>query len=367
MKNILVLALAAVLSIFIAGCVNVPGAGTIGTTTSHNITFTTGAALSSVAILPAATAGEQYGAAITPSGGVAPYSCQSVPAGSFIAGTIALLPDCAVSGTAPELSAGTDEAVYQLKFMINDSNGTSAGPFTASLEILPAQQAAQPQQGQGGQQGTPSAPAPGGAGQQAPPVPAGNQTTASQEPAGCPSPYDGTWQGTMADSGTLLVSGPQGGSQNKPFTASYQFGMTLQCADDDGDNGIPGWDFYIPNATASDPLFNCTNGCATQGDAFIADNGSGNMMITFPDGMQFIFVTLMTQSGIGGSDVGLQVSPDGKTMELYFDGTPDQGVFHSIGSTPGGLPGSPAVENEGCSGCMVWSINPYTVTLTRVG
>jgi len=126
---------------------------------SHGITYTTGVGTGAqnIAALPAALEGQAYSAGITPSGGTAPYTCASVPAGSVIIGSIRLNADCTITGTAPILSSGTTHAAYPVRFTVTDANNIVAGPFDLALEVIREEN-----QGQGqivvGQQVNPNLP-----------------------------------------------------------------------------------------------------------------------------------------------------------------------------------------------------------------
>jgi hypothetical protein len=341
MRNLFVLALAL---LFISGCtdLNPNNLASIAPATSHGITFSTGLGFGgkNVSALPQATESQQYSAAITPLGGSPPYTCQSVPGGSVIAGTIQLNPDCSVSGVAPALPSGQPSQVYPVQFTITDSNGTVAGPFGLSLLVV----------------GVPQ-----------------------QPPPGCPSPYDGTWQGTMLDSGELSVTSYNGGPaypgatiQNPTiayhsFTAGYHFEMTIQCNNGAGEGSSASWEYNITYLNASDPLFDCSAGCtpesnpaATPAYLEIGANGTGTLSgLAFPNGATVL-----------GVFTNVQVSPDGNTMTLSNSGGD---IWSSIGAltAPDGTTSDVETETScqqygGPSVCGLYSIDPITITLTKV-
>jgi len=170
----------------------------------------------------------------------------------------------------------------------------------------------------------------------------------------CTSPHDGTWKGTISDSGSLTVRRPPDWtSTHNPFTASYDFEMTIKC-------DLDTTSFNITHAKASHPIFDCANGCSPIGNVLIRTDGSGSMGIIFPNGASFTFP---------GYDQGLQVSPDGKTMALFFPGT---SILQNIGLLNENDV-SYSVETYNCQMyggegyCGVEYLNKNTNILTKVG
>lgn len=179
----------------------------------------------------------------------------------------------------------------------------------------------------------------------------------------CASPFDGTWKGVIADSGSLKVSrvdsdGKMLPDTDNPFTAQYDFEMTIQCSFVGLDeNGVESRQYTITHAKASHPIFNCADGCKPNGGGDLALNGTGNLGISFPNGAYVGFA----------NEEGLQVSPDGKTITLYIPGGKWEGF--TIGMS---RDYTRDVETYNCkqygggAGCSIDYINPNTITLTKI-
>jgi len=190
---------------------------------------------------------------------------------------------------------------------------------------------------------------------------------------GCTTLYDGTWKGVIADSGSLEVTRYDANGvayiTHNPFTAQYNFEMTIKCSY--GDEKL--WGYEIPYVKASHPIFDCANGCVPLGhqpgqdnldvtNAYINKNGSGLMYILFPNGA-------LIQTFV--EDGRLKASPDGKTIELYISG--DMNDFISIGWT-GYQEGTKYrdIETDNCvrlggeGDCWLEYINKNTIILTKV-
>ena len=183
-------------------------------------------------------------------------------------------------------------------------------------------------------------------------------SAASPSSNGCPSPYDGTYRGTISDSGSLHVttydSNNNPSSTDKQFTASYDFEMTMQC-----DQFIPNgdeWSLKITHVKASHPIFDCANGCTpSAGSASIGESGSGGFYVVFPNG-----------AGITTNNIGdLQMSQDGKTMTIPFEGTnANNGVTIARDARVEPIESYNCLQG-GRGYCMIVSINPNTITLTK--
>jgi len=142
------------------------------------------------------------------------------------------------------------------------------------------------------------------------------QAAQTQSPSGCTSPYDGTWKGAIADSGSLDVSRPPDYTvTHNPFTTSYDLEVTLQC--DSDDNGV--WYYNITHVKASHPIFDCADGCtplptSVGGTTFyLSKEGIGKFGIDFPNGAH------ISPFNYGGQD-SLKVSPGGKKIEISLPG-----------------------------------------------
>ena len=209
-----------------------------------------------------------------------------------------------------------------------------------------------------------------------------SQNQSAPQPAAtsnCTSPFDGTWKGTIADSGTLTTTVENGSDcvntwdghcitlGETPFTASYNFEMTILCSGKVESYGRMMQEFTITRVKASHPLFNCTDGCTTptfrSGEVLIDDNGTGYMLIGFPNGATIQFADY---------DGHLQVNPDGKTMTLFIGGRPGADL-NSIGSLTDQHGTSYNIEtynncpqNKGVGGCYPGSIDESTAILTKI-
>ena len=183
----------------------------------------------------------------------------------------------------------------------------------------------------------------------------------------------------MADSGDLQVSRPDSSGRYQetlnPFTASYDFEMTVKCAVqylNDTTGAVEGYSFNITHVKASHPIFDCADGCtpttSKYGEAsvvYMGNEGSDGMLIMFPNGAA-IPITQTTS----GDD--LRFSPDGKTINIALSG--DLRYGNNIGWMPGysGSRGVLSVETYNCimyggdGYCSVNSILPNTITLTKV-
>lgn len=174
--------------------------------------------------------------------------------------------------------------------------------------------------------------------------------------------YDGTWTGSMSDSGSLLVTRfTNSGTSitNNPFTASYDFEMTIKCNYSGKD--IRSYD--ISRVKASHPIFECAGGCTPKKDGQsylqLLPNGYGKMAIVFPNG---------SYNKMFSYDNSLQVDPEGKKMMLYISGT----SAGSIGSyITADLSQSRDVETYNCmlggnGSCLLQYINKNTIILNKV-
>ena len=194
---------------------------------------------------------------------------------------------------------------------------------------------------------------------------------------GCTSPYDGTWRGVIADSGDIEVTTYDSNVKYKvlsvtdnPFTASYDFEMTIKCDFIETDENLveTGRNFIITHVKASHPIFDCANGCIPTDTATnpsfveIDNNGSGGMAISYPNGADFV--------ALGANTLGyIQASPDAKTIDLHIYGG---NVYQHIGALVT-IQTSQYIETYNCyqTGgpdvvCWVKNLFPNTVTLTKV-
>jgi hypothetical protein len=186
----------------------------------------------------------------------------------------------------------------------------------------------------------------------------------------CTSPYDGTWVGVIADSGILSVArAPDYTNTDNPFTASYDFEMTIKCREivrDYQNGGAETARFFdITHVKASHPLFNCANGC-TPGDysyVQISNNGTGVFGLTYPNGAEIVMVGKPTLGYI-------QASPDAKTMDLHIYGGDYTGSIGSLLDNPNFR--VMYVETYNCQQyggkgiCLIKTILKNTITLTKV-
>jgi hypothetical protein len=349
---------------FLSGCA---GGSTVAPV-SKGITFGTGVGSGSqnFAVLPAGKESQLYSAKITPSGGSAPYSCKSVPAGSAIAGTIRLYEDCSIAGVAPYLSPGTTRAAFPVKFQVIDSKGVVAGPFDLTLEVIAGEKSTGVQEAPPIAQ--PSQPIPAAGITTAPPdVPPAPNNPPETQAAGCTSPYDGTWSGTVTGSGTVNL---EDYSSTRPFSVSYDLEFTAKCKQgySDGHGGSL-WAAKITHAKASHPFFGCIDGCAPLPEstyvreseiATIFDRTT-SMDINFPNG-----------ASISLSD--LFISQDGKTITKQCDQCMQEtGIW--IGANAPWDPSADMdkdtyIETHGCgSGCFCAScfeLNQIRMALTKI-
>jgi hypothetical protein len=82
--------------------------------------------------------------------------------------------------------------------------------------------------------------------------------------AACTSPYDGTYSGMVSGSGLHNKKSDDGSWTTSPYIHSYNLDVTVVCEIAPGE--IPGnnrWFLRVSHAKASDPFFECTNGCTT--------------------------------------------------------------------------------------------------------
>lgn len=193
-------------------------------------------------------------------------------------------------------------------------------------------------------------------------------STTTEVASGCAnSPYDGTWNGTISDSGEIQTMRPSAnGPQitDNPFTAKYDFEITIQC---DSFYGT-GWEYNVTYVKASHPLFDCADGCTPvqtgdhNSDVQIYQNGTGSMYTGFTNG-----ATLNGFSVPGD----LQVSRDGKTITLSIDEPAGQvswgiGEWFDQNSTEYNVETYNCQQQGGEGYCDIEYILPSTSTLTKV-
>ena len=153
--------------------------------------------------------------------------------------------------------------------------------------------------------------------------------------AGCNSPYDGNWAGSVEGSGTTNPFGDS--NAETPFSISYTFEMTLKCDyPDTGSNGEP---IYWENATyakVSDPFFRCTDGCTPTQYTSIdmpapGTGGAVYMNIDFPNKMEL---------------VGAGLEPNADATSFVYEDNTGSG---NLGS--GAMDSPPYRELQGCPSC----------------
>ncbi|MCX6770467.1 MAG: putative Ig domain-containing protein [Candidatus Micrarchaeota archaeon] len=191
------------------------------------------------------------------------------------------------------------------------------------------------------------------------------------ETQACTSPYEGTWKGTISDSGQLhyYLPSDQNHETNQQFAASYDLEFTMKCeyvvVDYDG-GPVVAKDFIITHVKVSDPIFGCVDGCAPMppsytdangynvrgSDFYLQNDGTGNdLMITFLNNRVI---------ALGGD---IRFSPDGKAMTIPID-TENNPL--GIGYETGASYVNP-VESPHCPWhCFIDTVNPSTSTLTKV-
>ena len=159
----------------------------------------------------------------------------------------------------------------------------------------------------------------------------------------------------MSESGNMFVARPPDYAQtDTPFTVSYDFEMTLQC-DQFISNGNE-WTYKVTHVKASHPIFDCANGCtpSLNSGANIGESGSGGLLVTFPNGALIKF-----------DSPHLQMSQDGKTMTIPFEGTnANNGVTIARDARVEPIESYNCLQG-GRGYCMIVSINPNTITLTK--
>ena len=211
-------------------------------------------------------------------------------------------------------------------------------------------------------------------------TPGGDDTSGDTDISGgteaCTSPYDGTYKGVIADSGDLEVTTYDSNDKvvsytENPFTASYDFEMTLKCDYIMTDENLAetGRNFIVTHVKASHPIFDCANGCTPTDTALrpsfveINNDGSGIIAISYPNGADF--------NALGANSLGyLQASPDAKTIDLHIYGG---NKYQNIGSLVNKQT-SQYIETYNCRQtggpdvvCNVKNLFKNTITLTKVG
>jgi hypothetical protein len=210
-------------------------------------------------------------------------------------------------------------------------------------------------------------------------TPQTQNTTAAAGDSGCTSLYDGTWQGTISNSGSLLVTRYTDGeplTTHNPFTAQYDFEMTIKC--DSGDSEW-GWQYNVTHVKASHPLFDCASGCVplprveyarATGDGinvdgswvYISSNGTGSMYIVFPNDARI--------SLFGMEE--MQFSPDGEKVTLNIYGGTDYDYIGWQTSATSASGEFRDIETDNCKRlggegtCIVEYINKNTIILSKV-
>ncbi|MFH1669904.1 MAG: hypothetical protein ABIA62_08315 [Candidatus Woesearchaeota archaeon] len=196
-------------------------------------------------------------------------------------------------------------------------------------------------------------------------------TTQTSHTSDCPA-VDGTWKGVISDSGSLRVTryDAEGNpiKTNNPFTAQYDFEMTLECAGkaDLGDH----WMYDITKVKASHPIFGCTDGCVPVSIEeteccgswleLDADKGSG-MEVEFPNGAMI---------GSFASHGSVEFSKDGQKLMLYIQGGQ---YYSSIGDIDAETDNYREIETDNCKrlggegDCYVDYINKNTIILNKIG
>jgi hypothetical protein len=190
---------------------------------------------------------------------------------------------------------------------------------------------------------------------------------------GCTTPWDGTYQGTMSDSGEVSLEGKWAGDTEKvvtPFIQTYDFEMTLKCFgayENFLDDGKTVYEFEITHVKASHPMFGCQAGCVPVAyddnlrhtDAFVVENGTGDMRIEFENGAHIDAFAFE----------GLQFSPSGDKLYLKIEPDP----YNSIGVIQDSTGLFHFIEVQNCEltadndhYCVVKSIFPNTIILSKV-
>lgn len=207
-----------------------------------------------------------------------------------------------------------------------------------------------------------------------PETPPAQNNQPETQASGCTSPYDGTYQGTVSESGMLAVSRPDANgayslTQN-PFLQTYDFEMTIKCSSqvytDEGSTGSPNAKvFDITHIKVSHPLFGCTAGCVPISEVngagtqlFLFNSGIGSMVIAFPNGAGIVAFNY---------EGGVKTGPNEDTLTLNI-----QPYGGSIGykENPDGT--TSMLETLNCEQlggegyCNIGSINPNTIILHKV-
>jgi hypothetical protein len=203
--------------------------------------------------------------------------------------------------------------------------------------------------------------------------------TANTPGSGCPTQYEGTYQGAIDDSGELEhITYRQDGQKRweTPFTARYDFKMTVKCLfagdiptfDKDGiwSDWEPGYYYSITYVRPSDPGFGCAAGCTPvynddlHSEVWVNKAGTGGMEIFFPNGAE-----------IRGFSTGpfLQFKPDQQRLELRITGK----GFNSIGAFKGDDDYYKYIEEMSCEKpvdvgdrCEVDEQFPNTIILYKI-
>lgn len=177
----------------------------------------------------------------------------------------------------------------------------------------------------------------------------------------CPSPYDGTWSGTVNGSGQLIMKGSSiGAMRYKPYSVTYNLEITISCESvNTTEQGVKLWMHNITYAKASHPYFGCVDGCTPLPQSQSVDESrialpeagikEGAMDLTFPNGAEIPTGAFL-------------VSPDGKTITI------DRSILNAA-TDANGVPEMPgtigadmwrkenqsAIETYDCPDCDNWA------------
>lgn len=128
--------------------------------------------------------------------------------------------------------------------------------------------------------------------------------TSVSESSGCPSPYDGTYSGTVSGSGEF-VQYVNGEKTFAPYIDKYDLEVTLTCNLFNDYSNL--WSMNISNVKVSDPYFDCTNGCSPTSDSSFVSlpppgqvpkpTGTGYFIwVTFPNGRWLRITPIIAES-----------------------------------------------------------------------